>query len=197
MKALLLCCALVVAIGSSRSASSQSRSSGLDGWGAANAGLRMALSLAPQASDVLKGPEFDIGIENIGKDDVIVNLGLMIANGKVMFPDAIRLFLIDVHGNTRELRYFDRRYPGIAGRADDFTVALRTGAVYTLRVPLDRYWSPSTEELELELAPGRYEIQARFEGAGAQFVNVDTPGIALLNFWKGTLRSNTLSLEIP
>ena len=115
----------------------------------------------------------------------------MLANGKVMFPEAIRLFLADPAGNPRELHFFDRRYPAIVGRVDDFTVALRAGAAYEFPVSLDQYESPS-----VKLGPGRYRIQARFDGRGAIHLNGDTPGIALMNFWKGTAQSNTLEFEL-
>jgi len=54
---------------------------------------------------------------------LVLNLGSMLANGKVMFPEAVRLSLTDPAGYARELHFFDRRYPGIAGRVDDFIVA--------------------------------------------------------------------------
>jgi hypothetical protein len=66
----------------------------------------------------------------------------MLANGKVMLPAAIRLLLTDPAGHTRELQFFDRRYPAVAGRVDDFTVALRARSIYALRVSLNQYWSP-------------------------------------------------------
>jgi hypothetical protein len=197
MKALLLCHALVLVAGLSRGVAPQLSPLSAGDWGAVNSGLRMAISLVPPTTELLEGPEFYIGIENVGNNDAMVNLGHMISNGKVMFPEAVRLFLTDRQGSTRELQYFDRRYSGVAGRVDDFIVALPAGSVYMIRVSMDRYWSPSTKEWGLKLASGRYQIQARFEGQGARSLNLDTPGIALLNFWKGTLRSNALSFEIP
>jgi hypothetical protein len=41
----------------------------------------------------------------------------------------------------------------------------------------------------LTLTPGRYRISAQFDGTGARIPNVDMKGVALLNFWKGTVRS--------
>jgi hypothetical protein len=158
--------------------------------------LRLAISLVGTAADRPTGTQFDVSIENVGESDVVVNLGFMLANGKVMFPEAVRLLLSDAQGGTRELQYFDRRYPGIAGRVDDFIVPLRSGSAYSMRLSLDRYWSAATKEWDLKLAPGRYRIEALFESRGAQFPNLDTSGIALLNFWKGTLRSSPLSFEV-
>jgi len=56
-------------------------------------------------------------------------MGVMLANGKVMHPAAVRLLLTERKlGNTRELRYCGLRR--IVGRVDDYTVALQAGAAY-------------------------------------------------------------------
>jgi hypothetical protein len=164
-------------------------------WGPSTNGLRIAISTTsttPPSTSL----EFLISIQNISNRDFVVNLGWMLGNGKVMFPEAVRLSLTDPAGETRELRFFDRRYPAIAGRLDDFTVALRAGAAYEFPVSLDQYWSESTKEFGMKLGAGRYRIQAWFEGRGATNLNLDTPGIGLMNFWKGTAQSNTLEFEV-
>jgi len=132
-----------------------------------------------------------VALQNTSNADFVVNLGSMLANGKVMWPQAVRLVLTDATGHTRELHFFDRRYPVIAGRIDDFIVALRAGATYSFPVSLDQYLSPA-----MKLGPGRYRIAARFEGHGAMSLNLDTPGIGLMNFWKGTVQSDTLEFEV-
>jgi hypothetical protein len=194
MKAVLWCCVVALAIGSVPGLASQAGTVGESGR--LNSGLRMAISRVGTEADRPAGTQFTVSIENVGGSDVVVNLGFMLANGRVMFPEAVRLLLTDPQGGTRDLQYFDRRYPGIAGRVDDFIVALRSGSAYSLRLSLDRYWSPATKEWDLKLAPGRYRIEALFDGRGAMFQNLDTPGIALLNFWKGTVRSSPLSFEV-
>src|SRR2546422_8817860 len=105
-------------------------------WGPVSAGLRMAISPITSGPLPREGGEFDVAIQNVGDTDVVVNLGHMLANGKVMFPGAISLIVTDAQGNTRELHFSDRRYPAVAGRVDDFTVALRSGSTYVLRVAL-------------------------------------------------------------
>ena len=184
---------MVIAAGISGVAS-QAGTGGESGRG--NAGLRLAISLAGTATDRPAATQFDVRLENIGESDIVLNLGFMLANGKVMLPEAVRLLLTDAQGNTRELQYFDRRYPAIAGRVDDYIVALRSGSAYSIRSSLDRYWSATTKEWGIKLAPGRYQVEAVFDGRGARSANSDTPGIALLNFWKGTLRSNLLPFEM-
>ena len=189
MKAVVLCCGVALVAGSYAAAARQSLPlTGVD-WGSATAGLRMAISSVPGGTEPAAAPQFHIVIENMGDSDVVINLGSMLSNGRVMFPEAVRMVLTDSQG-ARELQYFDRRYPAIAGRVDDFIVGLRAGSLYAIRVSLDQYWS-------IKLPRGQYRIEARFEGQGAQSLNLDTPGIALLNFWKGILRSNSLAFEIP
>ena len=195
MIAAVLCCAVGLVAGCYNLVAQQSLSA-LE-WGHANAGLRMAVSPVAKADDPGSVPGFRVAIENVGESDVVLSLGTMLANGKVMFPTAVRLLLTDRQGTARELTYFDRRYPGVAGRIDDYLVALRAGSVYTILVSLDHYYSPTTKEYgDIKLAPGRHRIEARYDGQGAQALNLDTPGIGLLNFWKGTLRSNSLEFEV-
>ena len=197
MRPLISCCLVGLLAGSYPISVLQPPQTVRTEWGDARNGLRLGLTTSPEQPDRRVDRQFYIAIENIGDNDVVINLGHMLANGKVMFPYAIRLVLTDPAGTTRDLEYFDRRYPGVAGRVDDFIVALRAGSVYALRVPLDRFWSPATKEFELNLARGQYRIESRFVGDGARYINLDTPGIALLNFWKGTLRSNSATFEVP
>jgi len=186
----LLCFALVLSgalLGCSTTArhSSESRQSGL-----ATNGLQMFLSVL--AAGDREDPEFEIVFRNMGEYDVSLNLGIMLANGKVQLPDKIHLQLVDGSGKSRELDFSDKRYPGIAGRVDDYVVPLRAGSIYTLKLRLDQFWSPGTEEFELKLKPGRYEVSARFQGDGATTGNPDMAGMKLMNYWKGKLQSNVV-----
>jgi hypothetical protein len=165
-------------------------------WGPVSGGLRMAISSIISGNLPREHTAFYVAIQNVGDADIVLNLGQMLANGKVMFPKAIRLTLTDAQGKTRELHFSDKRYPVVAGRVDDFTVALRSGSIYALRVSLDQYWSPETKEYVLTLSDGRYRISARLEGQGAKSVNIDMQGIALMNFWKGTVQSNSFEFEV-
>jgi hypothetical protein len=165
-------------------------------WGPVSGGLRIAISPVNSGNQPRENASFYVAIQNVSEKDLVLNLGLMLANGKVMFPKAIRLTLTDIQGKTRDLHFSDRRYPAIIGRADDFTVALRSGSIYVLRLSLDQYWSPATKEFILALADGRYRIVARFEGQGAKTDNLDMKGVALLNFWNGTVQSNAFEFEV-
>jgi hypothetical protein len=156
----------------------------------------MAITSVRPGTVISQWAEFDVTIQNVGDKDTILNLGSMLANGKVHWPTALLLSLTDAKGNTRELQFFDKRHPAIIGRLDDMTVSLPRGAAYILRLSLEHYCSLNTKDFALRLAPGRYQITARFEGKGADHVNLDMAGIALMNFWKGTLRSSVLDFEV-
>jgi hypothetical protein len=161
-------------------------------WGEPNNGLRIGVAAVNRDGAPSADVEFEVAIENTGAADVVLNLGDMLANGKVMRPSAVRLVLTDPSGQTRELQYVDRTYPGVAGRVDDFTVALRVGSTHTIRATMDHYWSPSTREFGVPLPRGRYRILARFQGEGAQTSNSDMSGMALMNFWRGTVQLREL-----
>ncbi len=159
-------------------------------------GLRLGISVSP-GNLSRAAAEFSLALENTGDADFVLNLGSMLANGKVMFPEAIRLILTDPGGNTRELAFFDRRYPGVAGRVDPFVVPLRAGSTYVLRTSLNQCFIPATSNFDVKLASGRNRIAARFEGQQARSANPDMQGVALLNFWKGTVDSNVVEFDVP
>lgn len=71
--------------------------------------------------------EFSVALENTGDSDFVVNLGSMLANGKVMLPTEIRFVLTDPAGRTQELEFATSP---VAGRIDPFIVPLRKGSSY-------------------------------------------------------------------
>lgn len=182
----------IAVIGNQRVTSQPSRPP-LQAWGASVQGLRIAVSTTVPPS----GAEFLVMLQNTSGADFVINLGYMLANGKHMFPTAVRLRLADRAGNQRELQFFDRRYPVVGGRVDDFVVALRAGATYTFPVSLNDYSNPTTNEFGVTLAAGRHQMSARFEGRGSTNSNSDMQGVALMNFWKGNVESDRLEFEVP
>jgi hypothetical protein len=162
-------------------------------WGVAVDGLQMSISA--DDSHNLDVPEFQVVMRNAGKQDVTLNLGIMLANGRVQLPQNISLNVTNALGKTRKLKFFDRRYPAVAGRADDYIVPLRAGSSYALKLSLDQFWSPDTKEFELKFFPGKNQITAQFEGGGAKTSNLDVPGVSLMNFWLGKLQSNIILVE--
>jgi len=136
-----------------------------------------------------ENPEFQISILNAGKEDICLNLGGMLANGKVLEPNNIWLTITDSSGRQTKLRFFDRKFAAVGGRVDDYVVPLRSGSNYTLDLQLDDFISANTWK-NANLKPGRYEVSFHFEGKGAETMNADMGGVKLMNFWKGKLNSN-------
>jgi hypothetical protein len=163
--------------------------------GAAETRLAMSIS-ATKPKFTNETPVFQVTLKNAGDKDAVLNLGMMLANGKVLLPDAIHLILTDSTGKSKELHFADRRYPGVAGRIDDYAVPLCVGSSYILRLSLDNFWCPEMKEFRLKLKPGQYRVRSEFAGKGAQFVNGDMEGIKLMNFWQGTLQSDVTTFRI-
>jgi hypothetical protein len=159
-------------------------------WGLPIQGLQMSISAVGQ--DKIAEPEFQVALRNIGEKDVTLNLGMMLANGKVQLPTGIRLILAEPSEKERELHFAE---PNIAGRVDDYVVPLRVGSMYTLKLKLNQFWSPNTKETRLKLETGRYQVSAQFQGSDAKTHNTGSESIALMNFWRGKLQSNVLSFR--
>jgi len=153
--------------------------------------MRMAISPVRLGIAIQQDVEFYLAFQNIGAKDFVLNLGMMLGNGKVQEPGAIRLILTEPNGQTREFQCSNVR--AIGGRVDDFLAALPVGATYILKLNLNQYCCSTPG---VKLAAGRYRIAAQYKGMGAQYVNLDTPGIRLLNFWTGSLQTNPLEFEI-
>jgi hypothetical protein len=156
--------------------------------------LRISIrASAPENTDSLR---LHVTFENVSDKDTVLNLGMMLANGKVHLPDAIRLILTGPESQSRELHFSDKRYPVIAGRVDDYAVPLRAGSAYTLKLSLKDYWCPKSKEFTLELKPERYSVRAEFIGNGARHLNGDTEGLKFMHFWTGELRSDVAQFQI-
>jgi hypothetical protein len=136
-----------------------------------------------------------VALRNVADHDLTLNLGTMLANGKVQLPNNISLNFTDAEGKTRKFRFADKKHSFVAGRIDDYVVPLRAGSTYILRLTLDQFWCHETKEFEVKLLPGRNQLTAQFEGGGAKLVNLDLPAVKLMNFWEGRVQSNTLAIE--
>lgn len=136
---------------------------------------------------------FEVTFKNVGKEDVCLNLGYMLANGKIQIPDKVHLELKDESGQTWEHVFLQAG--GVAGRMDDYVLPLKTGSTYAFTVPLSEFLSSDMKKQhEKELMPGRYTVSATFEGVGAQVVNLDMQGMKLMRFWKGKLEESVSTL---
>jgi hypothetical protein len=155
--------------------------------GAAVDGLRMCLTSS--------GGSLQLALMNVGNHDLTLNLGIMLANGKVQLPDRVAVKFTDALGKTRVFKFSDKRYGFVAGRVDDYLVPLRAGSSYTLKLTLDQFWCQETKEFSIPLVSGDNHLTAQFEGAVATQLNSGMSGVMFLNFWLGKVDSNTLTLR--
>jgi hypothetical protein len=154
--------------------------------------LQAALTVVPNGTSL---PIFEIELTNSGNHDLVLNLGMMLANGRQQFADAIHLSLRDAQNNTEILEL--KGLPIIAGRIDPFAVPLPKGARMILPINIADYWIPKQNVFEIKLAPGRYFLSADYEGEAPQFVNLDMQAIILMPFWLGRVKSSEISFVVP
>jgi hypothetical protein len=141
------------------------------------------------------GSNLRLVFQNIGNRDVTLNLGIMMANGKVQLPTNVAINFTDAQGKSRLFKFGDKRYPAVAGRLDDYVVPLGAGSAYSLQLTLDQFSCDETNEFSIPLSRGKNLLTARFEGTGARTANLDMPGMKLMNFWLGKVESNRLMIE--
>src|SRR3954465_5116567 len=64
------------------------------------------------------GSNLRLAFANVGKQDVTLNLGIMLANGRIQFPTHVALKFTDAAGKTRVFHSAETMY--VAGRVDDY-----------------------------------------------------------------------------
>lgn len=159
-------------------------------WGQPSDGVQISLSLTEANSSNLQ-----VAFRNVGDHDVTLNLGSMMANGKVQLPNDVNINFTDAQGRSRVFKFADKKHSFVAGRLDDYVVPLRAGSIYTLELTLDQFWCRETKEFEISLLPGKNQLTGSFHGSGARLGNLDMQAIKLMNFWLGNVESNTLTIE--
>ena len=163
--------------------------------GQANRELKMNVRLDASAVGESKVPKFRVELQNAGEDDLILNLGITLANGRKQYPKDIVLLLTDSQGKARRFELREPTY--IAGRVDPLIVALPVGSTFSIPVDLEKYWAAASNEFEYKLKPGAYLLEAQFSGRGLtqQEANLDVKGLALMPYWAGSITSNRLQFE--
>jgi hypothetical protein len=164
-------------------------------WGAGTNGLQIAIHPVQSTCSSTNDPEFEVAFRNVGTKDIVLNLGITLANGRQDFATAVHLILLNPQGFPSE---YDLVGPtAVAGRIDDYTIALQVGAVHVLRFKLSQFRPPQGRRFEIQLQQdlgtrlqqGHYRVAARFDGFDARHRNsgMDWAG---WSFWIGTLQSN-------
>ena len=154
-------------------------------WGEKLDGLRIGISpVKPYQQNNNDKTRFNVTLQNVGKKDLVLNLGMMLANGKEQYATAVKLIFADPNGKSYEFRNNIGRHPGIAGRVDPFLVPLARGCTYALRVDFDNYWFVP---VGISLPKGKYHAAAIFEGKALDFK--DTNLYTRDTYWAGVIKS--------
>ncbi len=157
-------------------------------WGVPRGGLRLGLYSTKEKGD--GAARLMVAFDNVGTDDLVVNLGVMLDNGKKQVPTAVRLVFTDSEGKKHMIR---RNEPRVAGRVDPFVVPLPAGSRYSL-IPRD-----DRDGMIDRLPPGRYRVRAEFAGETVREkdVSADNKGVAQLSYWTGTIQSDECPVTLP
>ena len=180
-------------------------------WGKPENGVQM--SLFPASESTKDGFRFRVEIRNIGSNDLLLNLGGMLANGRKQYPDAVAVLITNPKGETEECGF-----PGpwsAAGWVGPFVVPVPAGASFSLPIDLKKWtqdwkscFAPPTY-IELNLAPGKYAVRVQFTGKSHRnehmppipglppsTTSMEWGGQILCPVWIGTLISNQVDFEL-
>jgi hypothetical protein len=139
---------------------------------------------------------FVVELKNVGFADTVLNLGYMLGNGSRQYPAAVTLVFDDSTGKRFEIKLSGPA--SVAGRIDPLVVPLPIGASLRLPVHLAKVWNPEARinEYVIELTEP-HTVRAQFDGKGVDRAeaNSDVKGVALMPFWVGSARSNTLLID--
>ena len=140
---------------------------------------------------------FRVEMRNPGnQDDLVLNLGIELANGAKQYLNAVKYTLTTPDGRVLHLESME---PGIiAGRVDPLIVPLPAGALFSFLVDLNEYAAPKEKIWQLAFTRGRYTLQAEYTGRAVpqSQANLDVRGIALMHYWVGTATSAPLVFTI-
>jgi hypothetical protein len=156
---------------------------------AQTAGGGLQLSLIQEASPA----HFRAELRNAGVQAVVLNLGMMLGNGREQYAERIRLLLTGAHGEQLHLEMTGPTT--INGRVDTMVVPLPPGATFTLPIDLRNYNAWREKVWDLALPAGRYTLTAEYKGEGVSQIsaNGDT---ALMPFWIGDITSPELAFTL-
>jgi hypothetical protein len=156
----------------------------------------MTVRVESAAEGPSKVPKFRVELRNVCDHDLILNLGMMLANGRSQYAAAIVLTILDPQGKTRGFQLKGPMY--INGRVDPFIVPLPVGSTFSVPVDLDKYWAASSQEGDYKFERGAYLLEARFTGQAVsqQEANLDVKGLALMPYWTGSIASNRVQFEV-
>ncbi len=133
---------------------------------------------------------------NAGPQALVLNIGMLLGNGRGQFPVLIRFQLTTPEGERRKLT--PRGPTATGGRIDPMIIPLPPGAMYTITLHLAEYGAPEDRTWRWAWQPGSYTLTAPYIGRGVPVgtTNLDRRGMALMPYWTGTVDSNTLRFTV-
>jgi hypothetical protein len=166
-------------------------------WGPAEKQLSIGIVLTVTNVTVKSPSEILICFKNVSKEDVVLNLGITLANGKVHHPTGLELVLTEYDGGTNRFQYIP--LGGIAGRVDPFVVPLPAGATFQICCPLKSFIQNNSNRWPGLMRPGQYRLAATFTGkvVNKEDANIDMVGLSLIQYWTGKAHSGEISISIP
>jgi hypothetical protein len=138
---------------------------------------------------------FRAEMRNPSTEDLMLNLGFQLANGREQYMTAVEFTLTAADGRVLHLDP-----PGpctIAGRVDPLIVPLPAGAAFSFQVDLEEYDVPEEKIGKLHLVPGSYTVQANYTGKSATHRNLDRGGIVATRYWIGTVTAPSVVFTVP
>ena len=161
-------------------------------WGPVVSGLRMSISVVPDDSGI--GRQLQVTIQNVGGNDLLVPLGII--NNTKAHADKLKLVLTTADG--KHPRVIFTGMPGvISGRLDALLVPLLSGASYTVRMPMDKYYVLDGSE-KLAVFCSRFcQTQVEMETKNVVCSPYGYPNPNMLTCWQDTLLSNAIRIGSP
>ena len=161
-------------------------------WGPAVNGLRMSLSVV--SDEPAAGRHLQATIQNVGEMDLLVPLGII--NNTKAYADRFKLVLTTPDG--KHPRVIFTGMPGvISGRLDALVVTLLSGASYTVRMSMDKYYLLDGSEKLAAVCSRFCQIQVSMETKNIVCSPYGYPNPNMLTCWQDTLPSNAIRIDSP
>jgi hypothetical protein len=165
-------------------------------WGTPRNGLKLGLCRTEANAD--GKARLLVALDNVGTDDLVLNLGEMLGFGKKQVPHAVRLIFTDSEGKKRTLlRSSGKIDEKLGALVIPLVVPLPAGGRYMISCDLADYFD--AKDVEATLTPGRYRAKAEFVGRGVakEYVGTVNSYLAYVPYWTGTIQSDECQVTLP
>lgn len=141
---------------------------------------------------------FRAEVHNPGTKDLLLKLGIELANGARQWPDNVTYTLTTPDGRDIHLVPL-HAFQMFGGRIDPLIVPLPSGATFSFPINLDEYCDPKAENPKLHLRSGRYTLNAELKSQPISPLeaNLDMKGVALMPVWVGTVAAAPIVFTVP